>query len=131
MRGLDSNVLLRFVLQDEPEQFKIASDFLAGCSPLEPAFVNLIVLCEFVWVLRSGWKLDRVEIADAVEALLDLPQVKFEREDLVMLALASYRAGAADLSDVLIGLVNIAAGCSATYTFDRKAARSADLILLT
>src|SRR5687767_5046938 len=90
MHGLDSNVLLRFVLQDGPRQFETARRLLAGCTREEPAYINLMVLCESVWVLTTGAKRNRADIAGMISLLLETPEIRFEREDIVRAALPAY-----------------------------------------
>ena len=131
MHGLDSNVLLRFLLQDDPKQFEAARRLLAKCTREEPAYVNVIVLCELVWVLAAGAKRSRGEIAEMIRLLLETPEIRFEREDIVRAAIPPYEGGNADLADILIGLLNRTAGCASTHTFDREASRTGGLRLLT
>jgi predicted nucleic-acid-binding protein len=123
MRGLDSNVLLRLLLADEPRQYEIARDLLSR-------FVSWIVLCEVVWVLSRAERFSRETIAGVIEGLLDAPEIRVEKEDLVALAVNVYTKSGADLADVLIGLSAAAAGCSETVTFDREAAATGYLTLI-
>ena len=130
MRGLDSNILLRFVLADDSRQHDIARRFLAERSRDNPAYVSVIVLCEVVWVLSAGERRSRMDIADVLQWLLDSPEIVVENEDIVLLALQVYRDTAADFADLLIAMCNAAAGCSETVTFDRDAAKTGHLLLL-
>ena len=124
MIGLDTNVLLRLLVEDDPAQTERAKRFVARrCTPQSPGFINHIVLAEFVWVLASSYDYRRDEVADAVEGLLSGQDRVVEAEAQVRAALGDYRSGKADLIDCLIGRVNRARGCEATATFDRRAAK--------
>lgn len=124
MIGLDTNVLLRLVVADDPVQTERARRFIARrCTPKSPGFINQIVLAEFAWVLASSYRYRRTEVADAVESLLSGEDRLVEAEQEVRAALEDYRAGGVELVDSLIGRVNRARGCEATATFDRRAAR--------
>jgi predicted nucleic-acid-binding protein len=121
--GIDTNVLVRYLTDDEPEMAGRAERFLEQeCAPDRPGFINLVVLCEVVWVLKAHYRLAREQIAAAIDALLRAPQVAVERGDLVERALMDYRRGKVGFADVLIGLINQRSGCEATATFDREAA---------
>jgi predicted nucleic-acid-binding protein len=123
MIGLDTNVLVRLFVRDDPAQTAQVQGFLATrCTAESPGFINCIVLAEFVWVLRrQGY--GRSEIGNAVEKLLSGNDRLLERRDDVVAALADHRAGRGDLIDLLIGRINRSHGCEATATFDQKAAK--------
>ena len=122
MRGLDTNVLARYVLADDSEQTRIARDQIEGAEEGGTfLYINVIVLCELVWVLRSApHRLDRSAIAQIVQILLDTSTFEIQDRDLVRRALAEFRDGSADFPDYLLGWVNQKAGCQDTVTFDRK-----------
>lgn len=123
MIGLDTNVLLRHLVQDDAGQARQAEKFLAtACSADDPAFVNRIVLCELVWVLESGYRYPRARVAGALEAILRTRQFVIEDAQEAWASLAVYRAGG-DFSDALIAAINLREGCIETATFDRHAAR--------
>ncbi len=123
MIGIDTNVLVRYLTNDEPEMADRAERLLEReCNPDRLGFVNAVVLCEVAWVLRRRYRFGREPIAAAVEALLRAPLLAVEHAELAELALRDYRAGRADFTDALIGLINRQAGCEATATFDRRAA---------
>jgi predicted nucleic-acid-binding protein len=123
MIGLDTNVLVRLFVEDDPKQTEQAKRFVGSrCTSDSPGFINCVVLAEFVWVLRR-YGYGRSAIADAVERLLSGRDRSIERHDDVIAALAEFKAGRADLVDWLIGRINQTQGCEATATFDRKAAR--------
>ncbi len=121
MRGLDTNLLVRFLVRDDEPQFRRASRLLARLEAGgEEARVDTIVLCELAWVLRAGYGRSRVEIAAALEALLDAAPFAIDERELVRQAVERFRAGKGDFSDYLLGLRNQRAGCRDTATFDRK-----------
>jgi predicted nucleic-acid-binding protein len=120
MRGLDTNVLVRYLTQDDPRQAKRANvvieSALARGSPLH---VDTSVLCELVWVLRAAYELNRATIPAALLQLIDAAQLSLDDRDLVREAVHRYRRGPGDFADYVIGLRNRAAGCETTLTFDR------------
>ena len=119
MRGLDTNVLVRFFTADDPEQARVAADLISAAEDQgERLHISTIVLCELVWGLRSVYRVRRDGIISAIESLLGANTFEVQDRDLVRRALDSYRSGKADFADYLIGWENQRAGCSATLTFD-------------
>jgi len=130
LKGIDTNVLIRYLIQDEPEQARRASRFIAtACSSDDPGFINRVVLCELVWVLESAYGYPRDRMAQLIESLLRTAQLKVEDHDIAWAALHEYQAGA-DFADALIAAVNQRAGCEDTVTFDRKAGRRPGFLAL-
>lgn len=128
MIALDTNVLLRYIVQDGGDQAQAANAFVEReLSPASPGFVSLVVLCEMAWALGKTYRQPRSRIAGAVAALLEAPQVEVEAEPVVRAALS---ASAGDLADAVIHHVGQANGCVRTLTFDRKFARLAGVDLL-
>lgn len=124
MIGVDTNVLVRFLTQDDPEQALLASRFLENhCSRHNPGLINRIVLCELVWVLETAYDYPRTTVADVLERLFRTAQLVLEEPENTWSALRAYREGKADFADCLLGLINRSAGCEITVTLDRKAAR--------
>lgn len=122
MKGIDTNILARYLIRDDLEQLRVASRFIEdGCSEREPGFVNQIVLAELVWVLERGYKLDRTAVIAALDALLNADQLLIEHAEDARAALREYEDGA-DFADSLIAAANARAGCEYTATFDRRAA---------
>jgi len=128
--GLDSNVLIRYFVKDDPAQTRVAVSLIHSLSPLEPGWVGLVALAELVWVLNRIYKLKKAEIAAILAKLLASKEVVVEQNEMAHVALQLYLAGGADFPDGLIALSAKAAGCSRTVTFDRKAARDAGMALL-
>ncbi len=124
MIGIDTNVLVRVIVADDPGQAAVARDFIRDrCTPDDPGFVSNIVLAELAWILAQSYGYSRIEIADAIERIMETLQLQVESPTDVASALADYRAGPAGFSDCLIGHINHTADCSHTVTFDRKAAK--------
>ena len=130
MKGIDTNILVRFLIQDDLAQLRVASKFIENdCSEQEPGFVNQIVLAELVWVLERGYKLDRSAVVAAVEALLLARQLSIEHPEDVRAAIRDYMKGE-DFADGLIAAWNSRLGCEYTATFDRRAARRSGFRLI-
>lgn len=130
MIGLDTNVLIRFFVKDDPGQCRIARSLLSSLSVAEPGWIGLATLLELVWVLKSAKGLDRAWIAKLLGELLSLEVILIEHPGTVAMALERYRHGNADFADCLIAASAKAAGCSRTVTFDKIAARDAGMELL-
>jgi len=122
--GLDTNILLRAVLDDDPVQSMVARRLLLSLGEDGPGFVNIIVLMEFFWVLRSRYRLPQARLAEAIRNLLEAEHIEFESLAVAGKALAVYEAGAADFPDAVIAMRNSELGASKTRTFDAGAARS-------
>jgi predicted nucleic-acid-binding protein len=131
MIALDTNVLLRFLLADDPTQTPKAIRLVAEASERgEAVWLSLIVLCETEWVLESAYKVDRQHIYAILKRLLRSDPFRLEEAERVESCLESYRKGKGDLSDFLLGEVSRAAGASTTYTFDRDLRREPGFTLL-
>jgi predicted nucleic-acid-binding protein len=120
--GLDSNVLVRYLVGDDQQPFEQIRRLLKRESEKnESVLVSLLVLLETEWVLRSRYELSKAEILWAFSALLDVADLAFEDEPAVEHALYSWRDSAADFADCLIDAHNRRLECEATATFDAKA----------
>jgi predicted nucleic-acid-binding protein len=120
--GLDTNVLVRLLVDDASAQRELARAYVAAiCTPDVPGYINHIVLVETAWVLGSVYSFGREDVAKAIEGLMNVTGFSIEAPDLVRGALRAARADA-DFSDALLGAANAAAGCERTATFDRAAA---------
>jgi predicted nucleic-acid-binding protein len=123
MTGLDTNVVVRYLTQDDPKQSPIATDLMEKVlSSEEPGYISLVVLAELVWVLTSVYDLDRVGVADLVGKLLTTEQLQVQSAEIVWRAKRRYEASKADFSDALIVECSLVAGCLRAVTFDRTAA---------
>ena len=124
MLGVDTNVLVRFLVRDDEAQFEkarklIKREVAAG----RRVFVSLLVLLETEWVLRSRYSLPKNLIIEAISGLLDAIDVRFEDEPAIEEALFIWKDTIADFADCLIGTQNRRLGCRATATFDVKASK--------
>ncbi len=131
MKGVDTNVLVRFIVRDDVGQAALADQFLeASCHRDDPCLINRVVLCELVWVLDRGYRYARESVAEVVEKILRTEEFRVEDADQAWAALAAYRAGTAGFVDALIGEINRAWGCETTATLDRDAGRLDGFVLL-
>ena len=120
MTGLDTNVLVRFLVGDDERQCELATAAIKNVIVKNSVcHINSIVLCELIWVLESAYGYNREEIADVIEKVLAARQFHIGQKDLIYLAMRDFRQGKADFSDYLIGRINRAAACSVTITFDK------------
>ena len=132
MIGLDTNVILRCFIDDEPSQAKAARRFVAEhCTQENPGFIDRVALCELIWVLSSGYRFDRKRTATVITTLLASHDIVFEDDNAVRAPLQIFVARNSDFADALIGEVNRLHGCDATATFDRKAAKLDGFILVS
>jgi predicted nucleic-acid-binding protein len=125
MIGLDTNVLVRYIVQDDRNQARAATRLIeTRCSADQPGFVSLLVLAELVWVLERAYGYARADVCAVIAALLATAEIRVESSQLARSALQSFRAGPADFADYLIGALHAARGCETTFTFDKRAAKS-------
>jgi len=123
MLGLDTNVLVRYLVRDDEAQFeRVLRLFRRATAADEDLFVSLLVLQETEWVLRSRYQLSKSEIIATMSALLETMEIAFEDEPAVEETLFLWKDSGADFSDCLIGVHNRRIGCRATATFDARAA---------
>ena len=130
MMGLDTNVIVRFLMRDDAEQAALANTVFAEFTVSAPGFVCREVLVELVWVLQKIYRLPRTDVADAIEGLLGAREMVVESADSVAIAVDRLRKGGAGFADQMIALAGQGAGCGKTVTFDRKAAGLPGMTLL-
>lgn len=124
MLGLDTNVLIRYLMRDDETQFEKARKLIRReTAASRPVFIGQLVLLETEWVLRSRYGLTKPEILGVFSSLLDTDDLCFENEAAVEEALYLWKDNTADFADCLIGAQNRRLGCTATVTFDAKAAK--------
>jgi predicted nucleic-acid-binding protein len=128
--GLDTNVLVRFLIQDDPEQGRAAQDLMATFTKESVGFVCREVLIELVWVLERAYDLQRADIARALDGLLEARELVIEVPDRVAIALDRYRKGGPGFADQMIALAGQGTECQVTVTFDRKASGLPGMLLL-
>ncbi len=124
MIGLDTNVLVRYLAQDDPTQSAQATALIEQrLSPQDPGFVSVIAMVETAWVLERAYGLASAELAATIERLLQADALVIEAEQQVFTAMMALRQGRGAFADALIAALGRRAGCSHTVTFDRKALR--------
>ncbi|MGB5439408.1 MAG: type II toxin-antitoxin system VapC family toxin [Gammaproteobacteria bacterium] len=123
MIGLDTNVVIRYLVQDDKKQSAAATRFIEKSLTTDaPGFINHICLCEIVWVLQRCYGVTKPQLREIIEALLATKQLNVENVEVTWKALRAFDANNADFCDALISQVNIHSGCEHTVTFDKKAA---------
>ncbi len=130
MIGLDTNVVVRYIMQDDPRQSKQATTIMERLTVESPGFISLVGVTELVWVLESAYGLARKQVVEALTNLISIDVLKVERMSVVTAAVRVFAAGNADFADCLIERLSAHAGCDKTMTFDRNAARSANMVLI-
>jgi predicted nucleic-acid-binding protein len=124
MLGIDTNVLVRFLVRDDEAQFEKARKLIKReVAASRRVFVNQLVLMETEWVLRSRYAVPKNQIIAAISGLLDASDVQFEDEPAIEEALFIWKDSTADFADCLISAKNRRMGCRATASFDAKAAK--------
>jgi predicted nucleic-acid-binding protein len=132
MIGLDTNLVVRFLVQDDETQAALASEVFASLSGDHPGFIGSVVLAETSWVLAKAYKASREDIAGAIEGLLRSEEIIIENTEAAYRALAVYREGrAVEFADALIAETARLAGASETLTFDRRAAGESAMRLVS
>ena len=131
MIALDTNMIVRLVVEDDPAQLKQTVHFVeTHCSAENPGFINRVTLCETIWVLKTGYGYSRAEIAAVIDRIAQTAHFAVEDRDYVHAALDAFKSGGIDFADALVAGVNLAKGCEATATFDRKAAKLDGFVLV-
>ena len=124
MIGLDTNIVVRYLAQDDPIQSARASELIdQRLTEENPGFVSIVAMAETVWVLERTYGLSHLEIAAAVEGLLQADVLVIENSQEVFTAMVALKERRGAFADALIGALGERAGCSRTLTFDHKARR--------
>jgi len=122
MIGLDTNVLVRYLTQDDPVQSPKATHVIEQqLTEANPGFVSIVAMVETVWVLDRAYRLADQEIATAIERMLQADVLVVESEQDVFTAMIALKEGRGGFADALIAALGDRAGCSCTLTFDRRA----------
>ncbi len=120
MKGLDTNVLVRYLVQDDRAQGDRAARYIReSCTRDAPCYIAAIVLAELVWVLESAYGYEKPLIVEVLDRILAVSQFRIQDKDSVLAALGDFRTSRADYADCLLARVNRRAGCDHTVTFDR------------
>jgi predicted nucleic-acid-binding protein len=130
MIGLDTNVLVRYIMQDDAKQSAKASKLIESLTQDEPGFLPLVAVVELGWVLSSSYGLKREQVAQAFDALLQTKEIIVECADQVRRALRTFSTTSADFADCLIERAASGAGCDRTMTFDTAVAKVAVMTLI-
>jgi predicted nucleic-acid-binding protein len=130
MIGIDTNILVRYIMQDDIAQARAANRFVDSLSAESPGFVPMVVIVELVWVLGSAYRLDRARLLSAITGILSTKELVAEQPETVWKAVRAFEADGADFADCLIAQTAMVAGCTGVMTFDRKAASRAGMSLL-
>lgn len=124
MIGLDTNILIRYLTQDDAVQSRKATEIIERrLDPMHPGFVSVVIMAEIVWVLDRAYGLTDQEIAAAVERILQVEVLLVENEQEVFTAMVALKQGRGAFADALIAELGARAGCGHTLTFDKKALR--------
>lgn len=131
MIGIDTNVLVRYLAQDDPVQSSRATELIEQqLSEQDPGFISTVAMIEMAWVLSRSYHLPDRQVAAAIEGVLQADVLVVEHEQAVFTSMIALKDGRGSFADALIGSLGAAAGCSCTVTFDRKAVRLAEFDLL-
>ena len=121
MIGIDTNILVRYFAQDDPVQSPQATQIIECLTEDQPGFVSLVTIAEMVWVLDRTYGMSDQEIAGTVERMLQADTLLVQNEQEVFTAVTALKTSTGSFSDALIAALGTWAGCSSTFTFDRKA----------
>ncbi|MEZ5536329.1 MAG: type II toxin-antitoxin system VapC family toxin [Thiolinea sp.] len=125
MKAVDTNVLVRFLVQDDEKQTPIATRLLSDAeASKQPLFVSNVVVLELMWVLRSSYEVSRDDILDSLNDLLSMTALEFQDQTIVRDFVMSAQNNNYDLADLLISQIAKGKACDTTLTFDKKAAKA-------
>jgi predicted nucleic-acid-binding protein len=129
--GLDTNIVVRFLTQDDPIQSARATKLIEHVLTFEnPGFISVVVMAEVAWVLKRPYAYSDRRTAEAIEALLRIDTLVIECEQQVFAAMTVLKEGRGSFTDALIAGLELQAGCSRTLTFDERASRLTGFALL-
>jgi predicted nucleic-acid-binding protein len=124
MIGLDTNVLVRYLAQDDPAQSPKATELIERRLTEDvPGSISVVAMAETAWVLERAYGLADQEIAAVIEGVLQAEVLVVENEQEVFTAMIALKTGRGSFADGLIGALGAKAGCYRTLTFDRRAQR--------
>ena len=122
MIGIDTNVIVRYLVQDEPDQSAMASSVIDALTENDPGFLSLVTVVELYWVLRRAYKVSSSRCTELINGLLDARELRIDQYSIVRAALTACRGGP-DFADAVIVELGRVAGCEHTVTFDQRAAQ--------
>ena len=130
MIGIDTNVLVRYIAQDDAAQSRRATSFIEKeCNEAAPGFVGLVVLVEVVWVSESSYGAAREDVADIVRRILSIKQLVVQDAETAWKALRLFESSKTDFADCLVERSAMAAGCKSVVTFDKQASKAGMTLL--
>jgi predicted nucleic-acid-binding protein len=130
MTGLDTNILIRYMLRDDPAQALRAEKVVERLTESDPGFVSIVVVVEIAWVLEKVYKFAAHDVAAALERMLQIDVLIIEHRLEVYLAVVDLKQRKGHFADALIGAIARRSGCTRIFTFDRKASRLAGFQLV-
>lgn len=130
MSAVDTNILVRFHVRDDEEQYKLVKQLFDSASNSNPIFINFIVLIEWAWVLTNYYKIDNETIALLAQRMIESSETEYEDPALIMNAIQLFESSNVDFADCLICEVNKKYGRGPTFTFDKKALKLKGMKLL-
>ncbi len=131
MNALDTNILVRFLIQDDKAQANKVNNLLASSEQdKETLFIPILVILELIWVLQSVYEVKRKDIILALSTLLQMPVLAFEKQSTLRECIISAEQFSGDLSDILISHSALSSSCKTVLTFDKKATKFKHFTLL-
>ncbi|KAA3613037.1 MAG: PIN domain-containing protein [Calditrichaeota bacterium] len=130
--GIDTNILVRFIVADHPQQSKQAYTFITkNCTKENPGFISHIVLCELVWVLQRSYNFPKKSIIETLKLILISEEFNIQYSQIIFEAIREYEIYSGDFADYLIGQIGKINSSATTITFDKKASQSKNFRLLS
>lgn len=132
MIGLDTNVLVRYIAQDDAVQSPLATKYIESfINKDEYLLINHLVICELIWVMNKCYDSSKKNVINVISTILSTDVFKIPHSQIIRQALKDYQKGNADFADYLVGRINKSNECAYTITFDKKASLSDTFELLT
>lgn len=131
MIGIDTNILVRFHIQDNEEQFTKAKELIDSATNANPVHIDNVVLVEWSWVLLRAYKVPKKKVIEEIEIFINAGDVLLEKQEICRKAVKAFKNSSADFTDCLIGALNKEHNCQTTYTFDKKASNLSSFTLLS
>lgn len=130
MMGLDTNVLVRYITQDDRKQAQQAGRLIENLNEETPGYISVVTIMELYWVLETAYQLTRSQLVQVFQTLIAVDHLKIDRVAAVASAVRQYSESKADFADCLIERLASSAGCVRTLTFDKGAAKSTGMVLV-